>query len=81
MRGRTRFLARRGLRARLVSLTEGGNETAGEALLDFRIRTDGAGACTLTQTAFFEPKGVSGLMYWYAVLPLHCIVFGGCCVR
>ncbi len=49
----------------------------GEALLDFRIRADGAGGCTLTQTAFFEPKGVSGLMYWYAVLPLHCIVFRG----
>jgi hypothetical protein len=38
----------------------------------------GAGACTeLTMAARFRPKGVLGILYWYSVLPLHNIVFGG----
>ncbi len=47
----------------------------GEALLDFRIKADGTQRCTLRQTALFEPRGLFGLLYWYAVLPLHGIVF------
>ncbi|MEO1716412.1 MAG: SDR family oxidoreductase [Planctomycetota bacterium] len=31
----------------------------------------------LIMTARFRPKGLLGLGYWYAVLPLHNIVFGG----
>ena len=49
----------------------------GEALLDFRIGANGAQDCTLRQTALFEPRGLFGLLYWYAVLPLHGIVFRG----
>jgi len=49
----------------------------GQALLDFRIGANGARNCTLRQTALFEPRGLFGLMYWYAVLPLHGIVFKG----
>ncbi len=29
------------------------------------------------QTAFFEPRGVSGYLYWYSVLPFHRFVFPG----
>lgn len=47
----------------------------GEALLDFRIEPDGDERCTLTQTALFEPRGLLGLLYWYAVLPFHDFVF------
>lgn len=49
----------------------------GEALLEFRIEPDGARACTLRQSALFQPRGLSGLLYWYAVLPFHHIVFRG----
>lgn len=49
----------------------------GEALLDFRVQMNGEQQCTLRQTAFFEPRGLFGLMYWYAVLPFHSIVFRG----
>ncbi len=49
----------------------------GEALLDFRISANGSERCTLRQTALFEPRGLFGLVYWYAVLPLHDIVFRG----
>jgi len=49
----------------------------GEALLDFDIRpVEGDdGLCTLVQTARFKPRGLLGLAYWYAVLPLHGVVF------
>jgi hypothetical protein len=49
----------------------------GQALLDFRIGANGGQNCTLRQTALFEPRGLFGLMYWYAVLPLHGVVFRG----
>jgi len=54
----------------------------GEARLSFEIRSrDGAGSngqrSTLVQTARFRPKGLTGIAYWYAVLPLHGVVFNG----
>jgi uncharacterized protein YbjT (DUF2867 family) len=49
----------------------------GEAVLEFRIEPRSAGACELTQEARFRPRGLLGLLYWYAVLPLHAIVFQG----
>jgi hypothetical protein len=49
----------------------------GEALLEFRIESNGAGACSLRQTALFRPRGLFGLVYWYAVAPLHNVVFRG----
>jgi hypothetical protein len=29
------------------------------------------------QTAFFAPKGLSGLAYWYLLYPVHRIIFAG----
>jgi hypothetical protein len=51
----------------------------GEATLTFRIRPAPGlvGASTLTQTARFKPRGLLGLAYWFAVLPLHGFVFRG----
>lgn len=49
----------------------------GEAMIEFRIEPGGAGDCVLHQKALFRPKGLSGLAYWYAVAPLHHIVFRG----
>ena len=31
----------------------------------------------LTQTAYFAPKGLSGLAYWYLLYPAHRIIFSG----
>ena len=47
----------------------------GEALLDFRVEPIGDRECTVFQTALFEPRGLLGLLYWYAVVPFHGIVF------
>ncbi len=49
----------------------------GEALLQFRIEPGNKGQCILHQTALFRPRGLLGLIYWYAVLPFHQPVFRG----
>ena len=48
----------------------------GEAELDFALAAEGAGT-RLTQTARFKPRGLAGILYWYAVTPLHGVVFRG----
>lgn len=45
----------------------------GEAWLEFKIDDDNI----LVQTATFRPLGVSGRLYWYAVLPFHGFIFSG----
>jgi hypothetical protein len=48
----------------------------GRAWLQFQVRQQGSNSI-LTQTAFFTPKGLFGLMYWYGLYPLHSLVFSG----
>jgi len=40
------------------------------------VSGDGTGS-TIRQTAMFEPRGVAGRAYWYALWPLHQLVFAG----
>ncbi len=35
------------------------------------------GGTLLVQTAYFAPRGVPGLAYWYALLPVHGRIFSG----
>ncbi|MCX5691513.1 MAG: DUF2867 domain-containing protein [Planctomycetota bacterium] len=50
----------------------------GVALLNFSMKPAASpGSTSLTMTARFRPKGILGILYWYSVLPLHNIVFGG----
>jgi hypothetical protein len=48
----------------------------GRAWLQFEV-TPTRGGSRLVQTAFFEPKGLPGLAYWYALYPVHGLVFRG----
>jgi hypothetical protein len=48
----------------------------GAAWLEFDAHACGDGRTLLTQTAFFEPRGLFGLLYWYLVSPLHGLIFG-----
>ena len=48
----------------------------GRAWLEFEVVPDVGGA-VVHQTAVFEPVGLPGLLYWYALLPVHAAVFGG----
>jgi uncharacterized protein YbjT (DUF2867 family) len=48
----------------------------GRAWLQFEV--DGSdGHSVIRQTAIFEPRGLSGLMYWYALYPVHRLIFAG----
>jgi hypothetical protein len=48
----------------------------GRAWLEFVIEPDG-GSSLVRQTAIFDPAGLLGLAYWYAIYPLHAHVFAG----
>jgi uncharacterized protein YbjT (DUF2867 family) len=48
----------------------------GRAWLEFVVEPDGDGSI-IRQTAIFDPAGLFGLVYWYAIYPLHVRVFAG----
>ena len=48
----------------------------GRAWLEFEVEGDASGS-TIRQTASFDPVGLFGRLYWYALFPLHQLVFGG----
>ena len=47
----------------------------GEAELEFCLREETDDCTKVIMMARFRPKGLLGLAYWYAVLPLHGFVF------
>ena len=49
----------------------------GKAWLQFEAIPYGEGQTRLVQTAFFAPKGLSGLAYWYLLYPIHSLIFSG----
>jgi len=48
----------------------------GRAWLEFEVKPEDRG-CLIFQTAIFEPCGLPGLLYWYALYPVHKIIFKG----
>jgi hypothetical protein len=48
----------------------------GRAWLEFRAEPDGP-ITRLRQIAQFEPRGLSGLLYWYLLWPIHEVMFRG----
>jgi uncharacterized protein YbjT (DUF2867 family) len=49
----------------------------GRGWLEFEVIPERAGRSLIRQTATFDPRGVLGRAYWYAILPLHAIIFRG----
>lgn len=52
----------------------------GRAWLQFESIAEGPAdgeppASRLVQTAFFAPKGLAGLLYWYLLYPVHAMIF------
>ncbi len=47
----------------------------GRAWLQFEAKPQADGRTLLVQTAFFAPKGLSGLLYWYSLYPIHGFIF------
>jgi len=60
---------------RLVLLAE--MRTPGEALLEFRLTPAGESATEIVVHSKFLPRGLAGLLYWYALLVPHNLVFAG----
>jgi len=60
---------------RLLLLAE--MKTPGDALLEFLIFPTGKGSVELKMVSRFLPRGLAGILYWYALLPLHQWLFAG----
>ena len=53
-------------------------KTPGRIWLQFEVEVNGDQAgTTLRQTAIFDPHGLAGLAYWYALYPIHHLIFDG----
>lgn len=48
----------------------------GRAWLEFEVVGDSPRSI-IRQTAVFDPRGLSGLVYWYALYPIHRWIFSG----
>lgn len=48
----------------------------GRAWLEFEVEPCHGGS-QIRQTAIFDPVGLFGLVYWYALYPLHAVIFRG----
>ncbi|MEA2460723.1 MAG: hypothetical protein QOH90_900 [Actinomycetota bacterium] len=49
-------------------------KTPGEAWLAFRVDERASGS-ELKQSAFFRPRGITGRLYWWLLLPFHAPIF------
>jgi hypothetical protein len=49
----------------------------GAAWLELKVERDADGRTVYVQRALFHPRGLAGHAYWWAVAPLHGVVFGG----
>lgn len=49
----------------------------GRAWLQFEVSPLGADRSEIRQTAIFDPAGLAGLCYWYALYPVHSLIFNG----
>jgi hypothetical protein len=47
----------------------------GDGWLQFEAEPVEEGHARLTQTVFFAPRGLLGIIYWYLVLPAHKLIF------
>lgn len=48
----------------------------GRAWLQFEVEPEN-GDSRVRQTAIFDPVGIAGRLYWYALWPLHALIFRG----
>jgi uncharacterized protein YndB with AHSA1/START domain len=54
----------------------------GRGWLEFEVTPlDGGERSMIRQTATFDPRGVLGRVYWYAILPIHSVIFHGMLAR
>ena len=49
----------------------------GSAVLELEIEPTEAGGASVTATGYFHPAGLWGLLYWFALWPVHSRIFEG----
>lgn len=49
----------------------------GAAWLQFEVRPQASGRTLLRCCAWFQPRGLAGEIYWYALYPIHLTIFKG----
>ncbi len=54
-----------------------GLRAPGSGVLEFEVEPLGDGGTRLTETAYWHPQGVWGLLYWAALVPFHLFIFKG----
>lgn len=54
-----------------------GLRAPGAGVLEFEIEPLADGRTRVTETAYWHPRGVWGLLYWYALVPAHLFIFRG----
>jgi hypothetical protein len=52
-----------------------GMKAVGSGVLEFDLEPLPAGGTRLTATAYWQPEGIAGLVYWYALFPAHLFIF------
>lgn len=49
----------------------------GRGWLEFIVEPYGADKARLSQAAYFQPTGLTGVLYWYGLYPIHRLIFKG----
>jgi Protein of unknown function (DUF2867) len=52
-----------------------GMRAPGSGVLEFEVEPRPGGGSRLGITAYWHPQGVWGLLYWYAMVPAHLLLF------
>ena len=52
-----------------------GLKAPGSGVLEFELDALPGGGTRLIETAYWHPRGVWGLLYWYAMIPAHLFLF------
>jgi hypothetical protein len=59
---------------RRLTLTMG-LKAPGVGVLEFDLEAMETGGTRLTATAYWDPAGLGGLLYWYSLVPAHLFIF------
>jgi hypothetical protein len=54
-----------------------GMKAPGSGVLEFDVEPLPNGATRVTATAYWHPRGVWGMAYWFALVPAHLFLFRG----
>jgi hypothetical protein len=54
-----------------------GMKAPGAGVLEFRVEPLAPARTRVTATAYWQPAGASGLLYWWSLAPAHLVIFDG----